>query len=115
MTTFAQVLDGALRGDAAPRSAPAESSRARQASQAATFAQVQQMLDERLPGRTWTYPRRPRWAVELGVELPCDAQAVRRAFRRRALQTHPDRPGGSHEAFIRSQQALDEALFALSP
>lgn len=112
MTTFAQVLDGALRGDATPRSVPAESSWSRQATEATTFAQVQQMLDERLPSQT--YPRRPRWAVELGVELPCDAQAVRRAFRRRALQTHPDRPGGSHEAFLRLQQALEEALFALT-
>lgn len=54
--------------------------------------------------------RRPSWAVELDLDLPCDAQSARRAFRRRALETHPDRPGGSHEAFLRSVQALDEAL-----
>ena len=57
---------------------------------------------------------RPAWAVELGVELPCDASSVRRAFRRRALQTHPDRPGGSHEAFLRSMRALDQGLSALA-
>jgi DnaJ domain len=60
-----------------------------------------------------TAQRRPAWATELDLELPCDAASVRRAFRRLALKTHPDRPGGSHEAFLRAKQVLEEALNAL--
>lgn len=55
-------------------------------------------------------PRRPRWAAELDVDPSCGVDGLRRAFRRRALETHPDRPGGSHEAFLRCQRALEEGL-----
>jgi hypothetical protein len=54
------------------------------------------------------------WAEELGVELPCDIDAAKRAFRRLAFQTHPDRPGGSHQAFLHAQKLLEEALESLS-
>jgi hypothetical protein len=57
--------------------------------------------------------RRPLWAAELGIDLPCDVQGVRRAFRRLALSTHPDCLGGSHEAFLHAQRALEEALAAV--
>jgi hypothetical protein len=57
--------------------------------------------------------QRAPWAIELDVDLPCDPQTVRRAFRRLALKTHPDRPGGSHQAFLRAKATLEEALAAL--
>jgi hypothetical protein len=50
------------------------------------------------------------WARELGIDTPCTVADVKRAFRRLAFATHPDRPGGSHEAFLRAQALLDEAL-----
>lgn len=52
----------------------------------------------------------PAWAVALEVQLPCSADELRRAFRKRAFRTHPDREGGSHEAFLQTQALLDEAL-----
>ena len=54
------------------------------------------------------------WAAELGVSLPCDVAEVKRAFRRLAFLTHPDRPGGSHAGFLRAQELLGEALAWLS-
>lgn len=56
------------------------------------------------------HAERPRWARELDVAFPCSADEARRAFRRLALRVHPDRPGGSHDAFVRAQGWLDEAL-----
>jgi curved DNA-binding protein CbpA len=40
---------------------------------------------------------------------------VKRAFRQLAFATHPDRPGGSHAAFLRAQSLLDEALASPPP
>ncbi len=56
----------------------------------------------------------PSWALELEVEFPYDAPAIRRAFRRMSLKTHPDCTGGSHTAFLRAQRLLEEALRGLS-
>jgi hypothetical protein len=98
VVTFAEVLEAELQSANEPPSAPQR--------RAPTFADVLGALP------VVRSARRPAWAVELDVELPCNAQAVRRAFRRRALETHPDRPGGSHDAFLRAAQALDEGLFA---
>ncbi len=52
----------------------------------------------------------PAWAVELGVRLPCDRRDIEKAFRRLASRVHPDRPGGSHEAFLRAKGLLEEGL-----
>ena len=52
----------------------------------------------------------PAWAVELGVSLPCSMLELKRAFRRQVLLTHPDRPGGSHEAFLRTKLIFEQAL-----
>jgi hypothetical protein len=54
--------------------------------------------------------RRPSWAEELGVELPCDRNDIERAFRRLAFLVHPDRAGGSREAFLRATRLLEEGL-----
>jgi hypothetical protein len=54
-------------------------------------------------------------ARELGIELPCTVADVKRAFRRLAFATHPDRQGGSHAAFLRAQALLDEALALPQP
>lgn len=53
---------------------------------------------------------RPAWAVALQLELPCTVQELKRAFRRQALKSHPDRPGGSHEAFLRTTALFEEAM-----
>lgn len=56
----------------------------------------------------------PMWAAALGLDLPCTTQDIKLAFRRLALATHPDRPGGSHEAFLRTQALVKDALAALA-
>jgi hypothetical protein len=48
-------------------------------------------------------PRSP--FAELGLETTATADEVKRAYRRRALETHPDR-GGSDEAFRAVQRAF---------
>ncbi len=49
----------------------------------------------------------------LGVEPGADEQALRRAFRKRALETHPDR-GGDPAVFRAVQRAYEQALARLS-
>lgn len=66
-----------------------------------------------LPPDVVTGPAVASWAVALGVTLPCTVQELKRAFRRLAFATHPDRPGGSHDAFLRAQAALQDALSSL--
>ena len=51
----------------------------------------------------------PRCFHVLGLDEGGDTAAVKRAFRRRALQLHPDR-GGSHEGFIALVAAYEQAL-----
>jgi hypothetical protein len=51
---------------------------------------------------------------DLGTGVPASPEALRRAFRRMALATHPDRPGGSHEAFLRTMRLYDEAAERLA-
>ena len=47
----------------------------------------------------------------LGVSADADEEAIRRAYRLRAMETHPDR-GGSKEAFQQVQEALHQGLSA---
>merc|ERR1712032_1016067 len=42
-----------------------------------------------------------------------DAEAVRGAYRRLALQAHPDKPGGSKAAFQELQNAYEAVLSAI--
>ncbi len=59
-------------------------------------------------------PERPAPCLEqLGLSARCSLDDVRRAFRRQALHTHPDRRGGSHQAFVALQRAYDQAVALL--
>jgi hypothetical protein len=107
MTLFAQMLDEAL---AEPVGA--------QAATASPCDPILTAFERALEGlRAEPLQPAPRVcaaAKELGVELPCSAQDIARAFRRLAFKTHPDRPGGSHDAFLRAQALFSEALAALN-
>jgi hypothetical protein len=54
----------------------------------------------------------PMWARVLRVSPLASEAELRQAFRRRAFDVHPDR-GGSVEAFVAVQQALEEGLTSL--
>jgi len=56
----------------------------------------------------------PLWARTLGCSYPCTKEQLKRSFRQRAFETHPDRPGGSHEAFLAVTRAFEEGLLALA-
>ena len=43
----------------------------------------------------------------LGVDEDADEYEIKQAFRRRALEVHPDKPGGSHEEFIKVREAYE--------
>ena len=49
-------------------------------------------------------PTRRAYAI-LGVEPGADDEAVRAAYRARVKETHPDRPGGDVDAFLRVREA----------
>jgi hypothetical protein len=97
MRAFADVLEEELRKDAPAPSAPRTS------------------CDDAFAGAILAGTPRdvPGWAAALDVSYPCSETQIRRAFRRRAFETHPDR-GGSHEAFLAVRRAHDEALAALA-
>ena len=57
----------------------------------------------------------PPCLERLGLTLPCTEVQIKQAFRSLALRTHPDLPGGSHEAFLEAKAALDEALKLATP
>ncbi len=107
MQSFASVLESFLRLPVAvpPKHAPLEDTLR---SFEAAFDGCR--LSETVLRRTGTTPS---WASELGLELPCTTTDIKRAFRRMAFATHPDRLGGSHEAFLRTQALLQEALQAM--
>lgn len=52
-------------------------------------------------------PDRRRAARVLGVEPDADDEAVRRAFRAKARELHPDAPGGDEAAFKRVRAAYE--------
>jgi hypothetical protein len=54
-------------------------------------------------------PAAPACIDLLGLPWPCTADEVKAAYRRRALQLHPDR-GGSEAEFIALRNAYEEAL-----
>jgi hypothetical protein len=104
VTQFAELLDAALEASPEPRPETAfeQSLRALECALAAFVS---------ADGLTPPAP----WAQELGIEGACTVDDVKRAFRRLAFATHPDRPGGSHDAFLRAKKLLDEALTSPRP
>jgi hypothetical protein len=50
----------------------------------------------------------------LGVKPDADKDTLKRAYRKKALSSHPDRVGGSHRAFALVYQAYAQALERLS-
>jgi hypothetical protein len=54
------------------------------------------------------------WWQILDVDQNCTYAEARRAYKDKALKTHPDRPGGSPEAFQRVESAWQEAIKATS-
>lgn len=104
MSQFADLLEAALEGSPEPRQETAfdQSLRVFECTLAA-FASADG-LTSMIPG-----------AQELGIEGVCTVDDVKRAFRRLAFATHPDRPGGSHDAFLRAKKLLDEALTSPRP
>ena len=46
----------------------------------------------------------------LGLDADCDAAQINKAYRRKAVELHPDKPGGSHELF----QVLSRVSLVLS-
>ena len=46
----------------------------------------------------------------LGVNPNVKTSEITKAFRGKALETHPDRIGGSHEAYVKVQQAYDDIM-----
>lgn len=99
-STFAEVLQQAF----------AEVSVARGPSPGASAVEPAADMHVSVAGFSFVADRKPSWAEELGVDLPCDRRDIERAFRRLAFRVHPDRAGGSREAFLRATRLLDEGL-----
>lgn len=53
--------------------------------------------------------RQAGWCDVLGIEMPCSLSAVKRAYRRKVLETHPDH-GGTSQDFMAVQSAYEDAL-----
>jgi hypothetical protein len=67
-----------------------------------------ELLDRAFAGFKALPAAGPPWHVALGVPEDAGADAVLAGYRRRVLETHPDR-GGSAEEFAKVQAAWDEA------
>lgn len=57
----------------------------------------------------WVRRQTPRCILALGLTLPCTADEVRAAYRRKVKRLHPDR-GGDRRQFLRLQAHFEEAL-----
>lgn len=56
---------------------------------------------------------KPQAFTALGLQAGCTRADVKRAYKRLATKAHPD-TGGSHEAFIKLNQAYEDALRCVS-
>jgi len=57
----------------------------------------------------WVRKRTPRCVLALGLTMPCTAEDVLAAYRRKVKQLHPDR-GGNRREFLRLQAHFEQAL-----
>jgi hypothetical protein len=57
----------------------------------------------------WVRRQTPRCILALGLTLPCTADDVRAAYRRRVKRLHPDR-GGDRRQFLRLQAHFEQAM-----
>lgn len=51
------------------------------------------------------------WYIVLGIRSDATKDQIKEAYRKKALETHPDRPGGSAEEFKRVSDAYREAIY----
>lgn len=72
-----------------------------------------QILDRAFTGFTALPSSGPAWHVVLGVRPNATADEIRDAYRRKAMEKHPD-TGGSHAAMAELNAARDEGLKAAS-
>lgn len=51
----------------------------------------------------------------LGIttDMPCNAKVLKSAYRKKAKETHPDKEGGTHEAFVKVKEAYDSLVHRL--
>lgn len=59
------------------------------------------------PCRSFARGRRDPWAV-LGVRPGASKEEIKKAYREKALQLHPDKPGGDASKFKELTQAMDD-------
>jgi hypothetical protein len=57
----------------------------------------------------WMRKNTPRCILALGLVMPCTADDVLAAYRRKVKQLHPDR-GGDRREFLRLQAHFEEAM-----
>jgi hypothetical protein len=57
----------------------------------------------------WARDRTPRAIAAMGLRMPCDEEQLKRAYRTRVKQLHPDH-GGDQRRFLRLQADFEEAL-----
>jgi hypothetical protein len=57
----------------------------------------------------WVRRDTPRCILALGLTLPCTADDIRAAYRRKVKKLHPDR-GGDRRQFLRLQAHFEQAM-----
>ncbi|MEX0677834.1 MAG: J domain-containing protein [Pirellulales bacterium] len=57
----------------------------------------------------WARYHTPRSVAALGLLMPCTEEELKRAYRQRVMQLHPDR-GGDQRRFLLLQAHFEEAL-----
>lgn len=68
-----------------------------------------EILDRAFTGFTALAPPAGAWWEVLGVPRSASGAEIEAAYRRRRSETHPDRAGGSAEAFTAVQRAFEQA------
>lgn len=59
----------------------------------------------------WMYKNSfPNYYTVLGVKENASQDELRKAYRKQSLKTHPDKAGGSKEAFILVKEAYDNLI-----